>query len=287
VTLFLLRGSKVLPRFDFPADPIVVEMDHHQISQVLSNVVLNALEAMPDGGTLTFRVRRCEPPAGAGDAWDDSVLVSISDTGKGIAPEIVDRIFDPYFTTKQTGSGLGLSTSLAIVRRHGGDIRVASEPGVGTEFEIRLPQSRSQVSSAITPDRSRIPAGLSILVLEDDVTVAAVFARLLQELGARQRITADGEDAIRLHSQARENGAPFDLVITDLTIPGSVGGAEVIRRIREGDGAVRAIVTSGYSDVPVLAAYEAYGFRAILRKPVTFEDLRRALLTALEAEPAA
>jgi DNA-binding LacI/PurR family transcriptional regulator/signal transduction histidine kinase/ActR/RegA family two-component response regulator len=286
VAMFLLRGSTVLPRFDFPSERIVVEMDHHQISQVVTNLVLNALQAMPGGGTLTFRVRPrpSGPPAAGGDGAEDFVLVSIRDTGAGIPPEIVDRIFDPYFTTKQTGSGLGLPTSLAIIRRHGGDIRVTSELGAGTEFEIRLPLSRKQVAVAAAPDLRRIPPGLSILVLEDDPTVAAVFARLLQDLGAEHRITADGEDAIRLQRQARESGAPFDLVIADLTIPGGLGGAEVIRRLRDAGDAVRAIVTSGYSDLPALAEPERFGFRAILRKPFTVDDLRGALLAALEAD---
>jgi signal transduction histidine kinase/DNA-binding LacI/PurR family transcriptional regulator/ActR/RegA family two-component response regulator len=282
MALFMLHGSTVKPVFDFLDEKLVVEMDHHQISQVLNNVILNAVQAMPDGGTLTFRVRRCDPPAASQDGpLEESVLVSIADTGQGIPAEFIDRIFDPYFTTRRAGSGLGLSTSLAIIRRHGGEIRVASAPGKGTEFEIRLPLSKRQVAPVIEADVRRIPGGLSVLVLEDDERVANIFARFLGELGERYRITKDGEEAVRLHREARERGTPYDFIITDLTIPGGIGGAEVVRRIREADATVKAIVTSGYFDAPVLAEYEKYGFRAILRKPFSLDDFKVAMVTVL------
>jgi signal transduction histidine kinase/DNA-binding LacI/PurR family transcriptional regulator/CheY-like chemotaxis protein len=279
--LFLLRGSTVRPRFDFPDEPLVVEMDQHQIGQVLNNLILNAVQAMPEGGTLDVRVRRCAAPGDAGAPGE--VRVAVADTGVGIAPEIIDRIFDPYFTTKVGGTGLGLATSLAILRRHGGDLQATSTPGQGAEFELRLPLSRLPAVREEVPASAGVPGGLSILVLEDDEWVADVFRRILGELGERCRITADGHEAVELYREALAQGAPYDLVITDLTIPGGFGGAEVVRRLREVDGAVRAIVTSGYSDLPVLAEHERFGFRAVLRKPFGIEDVRAALRAALGA----
>ena len=151
-------------------------------------------------------------------------------------------------------------------------------------FNIYLPVSKHLPKAELQPGSVMVPAGLNVLVLEDNESVAEIFTQFLKKCGERFLVTDSGEEAVKQYLEGKKRGTPFDLVITDLTIPGGMSGAEVMRKLRQTDGDVRGIVTSGYSDVPVLAEYDRYGFRALLQKPFTFEEFTKAVMEALSAE---
>ncbi len=281
---FLLRGSNVKPEFRFAPNVGNAEVDAGQIGHVINNLVLNAVQAMPEGGTIVLGVDAVhERPGGhPGIAPGRYVKISIEDSGPGIPPGIIDKVFDPYFTTKEKGSGLGLSTSLAIVRKHGGDITVSSAVGVGAAFVVYLPASDKEAEEAAVETAIEIPSGLRVLVLEDDPQVCRVLSAFLSKTGQDSTITGEGSKAVESYAAGLRSGKRFDLVLMDLTIPGGMGGREAMARVLELDPDARGIVSSGYSDVPVLADNRRYGFRAILKKPFTLQDFKRAVHEALD-----
>ncbi len=281
---FLLRGSNVKPEFSFAPNVGNAEIDAGQIGHVINNIVLNAVQAMPDGGTIVFGVDAVHTRPGdhPGIPPGRYVKISIEDSGPGIPPGIMDKVFDPYFTTKEKGSGLGLSTSLAIVRKHGGDITVSSTVGAGAVFDVYLPASDREAEEAAEETAVEVPSGLRILVLEDDPQVCQVLSAFLSKTGQESTVTGEGSQAVESYAAALESGKRFDLVLMDLTIPGGMGGREAMARVLELDPDARGIVSSGYSDVPVLADSRRYGFRAILKKPFTLQDFKRAVREALD-----
>ncbi len=278
---FALRGSNVSCRFELDPHLRPAEVDRGQISQVLHNLVINAVQAMPAGGTITISARNVRPggpelpplPAGA---W---IEIAVADQGPGIPEELRAKIFDPYFTTKPKGSGLGLATAYSIVRRHGGSLVIRSSPGQGATFLVYLPSSRRRTARRPAPETpGPLPANpLRVLLMDDEPAVREVVARMLEQLGHAVECAAEGEEALALYRRAREECRPFDAVILDLTIPGGMGGAEALRRLRELDPAVQAIVSSGYSTDPVLAEYRRHGFREVLVKPFRLQELVRAI----------
>jgi two-component system cell cycle sensor histidine kinase/response regulator CckA len=276
---FAFAGSQVRPDLDLAADLWGVEADEGQISQMLGNVLLNADQAMPAGGHVTIvadnvtRGPTDHPPLAPGRY----VRIVIRDHGVGIPPDILPRIFDPYFTTKERGTGLGLTTSYVIVQRHDGHLTVESEVGVGTTVHMWLPATGEPVPP-VDDDSAPPPRGHgTVLLLEDEVSVRAVGRRLLQELGYDVVAASDGRDAVDLYAEAFGQGRRFDAVVLDLTIPGGMGGLETLRRLRELDPDVQAIVASGYSDDPVMAEPERYGFRGVVCKPFGIRQLGEAL----------
>ncbi|MBI2185485.1 MAG: response regulator, partial [Acidobacteria bacterium] len=282
-TRFVLSGSAVAARFDIAHDVWAADIDTNQVAQVLHNLVLNAIQAMPQGGRIDLTVRNVDlspetvPPA-AGLRPGRYVALSVQDCGVGIAPEHLNRIFDPYFTTKEKGSGLGLAISYSIVRAHGGAITVSSPPGHGATFTVYLPASMDEVvdGRAPQPTGQRRSGGM-VLLMDDDAMVAEVAQEMLHAVGFATEIASDGEDAIRRFQAAEEGGTPFNLVILDLTVPGGMGGAEAVARIRAIRSGVTVFVTSGYADDDVLARFRDYGFDGVLPKPFTVPDLRRTL----------
>lgn len=275
---FALRGADVACQISASDDVWPAEVDVGQLSQVINNLVINADQAMPGGGTLRIAIENCELgapthklPAGR------YIHITIADEGVGIPRECLARIFDPYFTTKQTGSGLGLASVHSIITRHGGQIDVASEAGVGTEFSLYLP------ASDIKPDSQRqmsggIPAGSGrILVMDDEDYIRAMTSEMLEILGYESVVCANGHQACELYEQALRSGRPFSAVIMDLTIPGGMGGVEAIARLRQLDPAVRGIVASGYSNDPIVASHGDFGFIAAMPKPYTMKKLAEVL----------
>jgi PAS domain S-box-containing protein len=274
---FVLSGDAIACRFDIPEDLWLVDIDRDQIAQVIQNIVLNASHAMPEGGTIKIG---CENvPAGskqfALQRDECYVKIAIEDSGVGIPAAAIDKVFDPFFSTKKGGTGLGLAISQSIISKHGGDISVKSAPGKGTTFTIFLPASKqaNAVAERKTEAYSHAPVGLKILVMDDDSMVRNIAEGMLTELGCEVVLAEDGGEAIELYREAAEAGQKFDLVIMDLTIPGGMGGKEAVGRIMAIDPTARVIVSSGYSNDPALANYKDYGFCASLVKPYQFQDL--------------
>ena len=270
---FSLRGSNVRCEFGLPDDLPPVDIDEGQITQVINNLVINADQAMPDGGTLRVEARAAEVgqggplPIGPGRY----VRVTVSDTGIGIPEEALPRIFDPFYTTKEKGSGLGLTTAYSILRHHDGVITVESEPGKGTTFLLYLPVSKGAVTKHAKPaDESR---KRRVLVMDDEEMVREVTLDFLGHLGYEGEAVVSGEEAVVAYRGARDAGRPYSAVIMDLTIPGGMGGREAVLRLRDMDPHVRAIVSSGYSNDPVMADPEKFGFRGVIAKPYRMREL--------------
>jgi PAS domain S-box-containing protein len=281
----ILHGANVRCELELPADLCAVEVDPAQMGQVFHNLVINAMQAMPEGGVVRIRARNVELgtnpraplPAGPG------VEVAVTDQGLGIRPEHLSRIFDPYFTTKQRGSGLGLTTAYSIVQKHGGLLSAESTFGVGSTFRLYLPAISGPVPP-VPPTPADRPAGGQgrILVMDDEAAVRTVVRAMLTRLGYEVELTEDGTSAIDCYLAARERGRPFAALIMDLTIPGGLGGREALARLRAVDSGVRAVVSSGYSTDPVMAHFKDYGFCAVIEKPYRVEQLAKVLREVLD-----
>ncbi len=284
---FALSGSPCSCEFHLPHDLWAVLGDESQLHQVIHNLVLNAREAMKDGGGITITARNlaADSVSHLPVRQGQYVNVTIRDQGPGLPAEHRDRIFEPYFSTKQKGRGLGLATCYSILKRHGGHIAAASQAGGGAEFSLYLPSTSAPVPvPAVTAEE---PAGGSgrVLVMDDEQGVLNVLGTMLKGLGYEAEFAVDGEDAVGQYAAARQTGRPFDVVMLDLTIVGGMGGRETVLRLKEIDPGVRAIASSGYSDDPVMNDCSAYGFRDILIKPYQRKDLSRVLDRVL-AQPA-
>jgi CheY-like chemotaxis protein len=282
---FALSGSKVNCHYSISEDLWPVEVDEGQIAQVIQNLIINADQAMPRGGTIEVRAENVgigkQNPLVLGK--EKYVRISIRDQGIGISEKDMSNIFDPFFTTKQRGSGLGLSTSFTIVEKHEGTIQVESELGVGTTFHVYLPSSAERLVVE-KPKRADTRTGKGrILVVDDEEAVRKVIAEVLSRLGYQGRFAQDGTEAIRLYEEAMKERRPFDAVITDLTIPGGMGGKEAIKQLKKIDQQAKVIVSSGYSEDPVLANFKDHGFCAVLTKPYSADDLADVVHQALDA----
>ena len=273
----------------FEPDLPTVEADEDQLLQVFHNLALNAVQAMAGGGALHVHAALVSTPevlAAVGDAAGTPagayVEVRLRDTGAGIAPENLSKIFDPFFSTRTNGTGLGLAIAYSVVRKHDGVIRVESTPGQGSTFTLYLPVSPSAAPPPReSPAERASRAGGRVLFMDDDPDIRDLAGAILGLIGYEAELTADGSETLTVYQQARAEGQPFAAVILDLTIPGGMGGKETIRRLREIDPGVRAIVSSGYSNDAVIADFRAHGFMAMVAKPYRMEDLARALTEAI------
>ena len=271
-----LSGVNVACELDLPDDLWTAQVDVGQMGQVFNNLLINAGQAMPEGGQVRVTARNLahEPPFLEPGPW---IRIDVQDQGVGIPEANLGRIFDPYFTTKPDGSGLGLATSYSIVSRHGGKLVVESVEGQGTTFSVFLPRGDGQEVEAAAKPGVTVPRGGKVLVLEDEAGIRRLLSRYLKEMGLRGVFTETGEETVALYQAALEADEPFDVVLTDLTIPGGMGGRQTVARLRQLDPLVRAVVISGYSHEEVLARYREYGFLAALGKPFTSKDLARVL----------
>jgi PAS domain S-box-containing protein len=275
---FSLLGSNVALKFEIDDNLWAAEVDAGQISQMIQNLVINAAHAMPEGGTITIRSQNIQsnstqiaaPPLKAGPY----VKISVRDQGCGITEDVRDKIFDPFYTTKQEGSGLGLSVVHSIVSKHGGYIDVQSEPGNFTEFTIFLPALGKvpiKMDESVPQETKPITTG-HILIMDDEKFIREILTEILNNFGYEVTAVNDGQQVLEKYQQQ-----DFSLVILDLTIPGGLGGKETIKLLREFDPQVKAIVSSGYSNDPVVAEYEKYGFCGYLNKPYVIKDITRLL----------
>ncbi|MCF3650861.1 PAS domain S-box protein [Synoicihabitans lomoniglobus] len=281
---FALHGSKVRQDIDFSTDLWAADVDRSQVGQVVQNLVLNAVQAMPDGGVVKLRLRnekhRGDPVRSI--SAGNYLFLEIEDTGHGISSEQIGRIFDPYFTTKQTGSGLGLATVYSIIRKHAGHIEVSSEVGEGTRFRILLPALPDATTPSTAKSKpSTAPLRGRILFMDDEANIRRMAATLLEHLGLEAETVVDGESVVKRFVEAKAEGKPFDVVLMDLTVPGGMGGKETMEKLRALDPGVRAIVSSGYSIDPVLSNYGDHGFCARVTKPYRAADLARVLREVL------
>jgi len=286
---FACRGSGTIARITGDPDLWTTEVDEGQIGQVVNNLVLNAVQAMDGGGTVTVSTENVTlgPAADPLQPRGRFVCITVRDSGCGIPRENLQRMFDPYFTTKRGGSGLGLAVTYSIVRQHGGHIHVDSEPGVGTTFTVYLPATEQLQQPAQQPERPA-PAGMGrVLVMDDELVVRETAKAMLTELGYQVECAIDGLAALARYETARAQGRPFAVVILDLTVPGGMGGKEAIRLFRELDPAVRAIVSSGYSNDPVMARFTEHGYVGVITKPYRLSDLGAAIQAALGSPPPA
>lgn len=276
---FALHGAKARAEFELADDLWPAMADKGQLGQVLQNLVINSVQAMPDGGIVRIGAGNETVATGAIASLPAGryVKITVADSGVGIAAEHLTKIFDPYFTTKQQGSGLGLATVYSIVRKHDGHIEVASQLGVGTAFSIWLPAAEAQPVAPDAPAGSGSPFQSRVLFMDDEPTIRQIAVLFLRRLGAECETAADGAEALVKYRKAQADGRGFDAVIMDLTVPGGMGGREAMEQLLRIDPQVKAIVSSGYSRDPVLANYRSHGFKGILPKPYGLDQLRRVL----------
>jgi len=277
---FILRGSQVQCDFNIEQGLWNVDVDGGQMSQVVQNLIINAEQAMPEGKHIRISLsneileENVIPSMPAGRY----VKISISDEGIGIPDENLVKIFDPYFTTKSTGTGLGLTTTYSIIKRHGGHIHIESQLGRGTNVYIYLHASSKPINNSEAVKQPIQNGKGRILVMDDEPTVRELSRNILCHLGYEVVETEDGIETLRRYQLAKKENRPIDLIIMDLTIPGGMGGKETITRLKKIDPAVKAIVSSGYSNDPIMAEFRKYGFVDVLNKPYTVENLSHTVL---------
>jgi len=276
---FALSGSNVKCEFFIADDLWLSNVDEGQIGQVIQNIIINADQVMPKGGVIRVY---CENvvisqhdnlPLKEGKY----VKISISDQGIGIPKEYITKIFDPFFTTKQGGSGLGLSTAYSIIKRHDGYITVESQVGVGTTFYIYLPASDKRIEIEEEKVDKLLKGKGRILLMDDKEIVLEVMGNMLKYLGYEVAFARNGNEAIGFYKRAKAAGHPFDVVIMDLTIAGGMGGKEAIKKLIEIDPEVKAIVSSGYANDPIMVDFKKYGFSGVIAKPYKIKDLSKTL----------
>jgi len=278
---FVLHGEKVTCQYYIPPNLWLVDIDKGQISQVIQNIVINANQAMPEGGIIEIR---CENLSSARKdvvpfIQDGKfVKICIRDSGIGMPANIVEKIFDPYYSTKDTGNGLGLAITQSIITKHNGHISVESSPGVGTTFTIYLPASitgGTEHQESFVEEKAASKA--RIMIMDDDEIVRDIAKNMLDFLGHEVVLAKDGEEAIALFKDAKDTGTKFDLIIMDLTIPGGMGGQEAVKKILAIDSDAKVIVSSGYSNAPAMANFKDYGFCATIVKPYRLNELSKVI----------
>ncbi len=287
---FALRGSKSICSFDHPDDLKNVLADKNQLNQAIHNIVLNSSMAMPNGGTVKvyaknvrFNCREIEGSDAPNDLRD-YVHISITDQGVGIKEEILPRIFDPYFTTRETGHGLGLAVVHSIIRKHKGKIMVKSKEGEFTTVDIFLPASEA-TREETSPTRTIIRTTGKILAVDDQKEICDMLKRLGKHLGFHIDTALSGAPAMEMFKEALNSEEPYDLLLLDLTIPGEKGGIEILKDMREINPQIKAIATTGYSEVRLVGDLKEAGFVDVIMKPYNVQKLKSMLETLLNSSP--
>ncbi|MBN2158043.1 MAG: response regulator [Spirochaetes bacterium] len=281
---FITSGSLVCCEFNIADNLKNADVDRGQISQMIQNIILNGIQSMPGGGTIyisaeNVRLKRGRPiPESRGD-W---IKITIRDSGTGIPKKYIERIFDPYFTTKNLGNGLGLTISYSIVKKHNGHISVRSREGEGTTFDIYLPASdRMELPSSVGAPGEPAGGG-TVIIMDDETLILDVGERMLRKIGFGVRRARDGAEALSAYRELVEAGVTVSCVIMDLSVPGGMGGKDAARELKKKYPESRIIASSGYSNDPVMARFGAYGFDAIIVKPYRIDDLKESIARALK-----
>jgi CheY-like chemotaxis protein len=278
---FALSGSSTCCHCDIPKDIWLIQADEGQISQVIHNLAVNAQQAMPTGGTLTIGAENVMLTAEQARQKTLSepgnyIKLTIQDSGTGIPPYALHKIFDPYYSTKKTGSGLGLSTAYSIITNHHGTIAVSSVQNHGSTFVIHLPAA--QETTTVPQDSlSTMPGEGRVLVMDDEESIRLLVGEMLRHLGYEVQCVAEGKEALECYQEAYHTHQPFNAVILDLTVPGGLGGKDTVEQLRQFDPQVKAIVSSGYSNDPVLSRYSTFGFHGVVAKPFRLAELSQVL----------
>jgi PAS domain S-box-containing protein len=284
---FSLRGSSVASTIKIAYDLWPIDADAGQLRQVFNNLIINACQAMPSGGNVTVEASNVQLDATEGLPVPPGpyVLVTVRDEGAGILEKHLSKIFDPYFTTKRSASGLGLAVAYSIIKNHNGHIAVRSRMGEGTTFLVYLPVAGKVPADVPVQTHAGTSRIANVLVMEDEASMQSLVGAILRKYGHTVEFVRSGQEAIERYRKARTSGLPFDIVLMDLTIPGGMGGKDAIQQLRDLDPAVRAIATTGYANDPVMARYRDYGFRDVIKKPYFPEELRDVLERVLAEEP--
>ena len=285
-----LSGTTIRCVFEFPSELHMVHCDRSQLSQAIRNIVINAVQAMPGGGTIKVSASNVRVSdsriRGNQDEGESLPLESgeyirfcIRDHGSGIPRDISSKIFDPYFTTRDKSTGLGLPTAYSVLRRHRGFLRFEPPPGGGAAFFGYLP-SAGDASDQRVVEKASV-GNLRVLVMDDEPMVLETIGGMLEALGHSAGLADSGETAVRMYQEAIEAGKPYDLLILDLTVPGGIGGEETLRTLRKSHPDVKAFVSSGYSNNPIMANHERYGFVGVIAKPYHLDQLGDTILNCL------
>ena len=283
-TGFILTGSNVKYQFEIDKNLCYAKVDKGQISQVIENLIINARQSMPKGGTITITLKNVSSEEVKQNKLTQKQYISITikDTGYGIDAENLNKIFDPYFSTKSTGSGLGLATVFSIISKHNGKIKVTSKKGKGSAFTIYLPAGQKNVDNSLGNEKNAnqsSPLKGKVLVMDDEAFIRKLLSVMLDKLGYEVLTAENGEEAIKIYKKFTiESGNQIKFVMLDLTIPGGMGGQETAKKLLEINKDVKMIVMSGYTDDPVVAMYKEYGFYAALSKPFDLEHFNNLLM---------
>ena len=281
---FDLRGTNIHYKFDFVDDLWLVDIDYNQISQVINNIIINARQAMSDKGEILIKAENLE------NNTSDAILpankkyikITISDNGIGIPEDIQSKIFNPFFTTKDQGSGLGLTTSFSIVKKHDGFLTIKSYENLGTSIFIYLPALLISEQNKKLKNHTQIISGSGkILVMEDQKSIRRSIVRMLRYLGYRVEEAEEGKHAIELYKKAQMKNDPFDIILMDLTIQKGLGGNDTSRILFEYEPQIKIVISSGYSNDPIIANYKEYGFKNVIVKPYTIYQLSNVIHSVL------
>ena len=275
-----VRGSNVRCSVSIPPDLRHAEVDEAQLTQTLNNLLINANQAMPDGGEVSVVCENATITEESASSLSpgEYVRITVRDQGAGIPDEQMQHIFDPYFTTKEDGSGLGLAIAYSVVRKHGGFITARSQVGSGTSVVIYIPATGSRVADAEQVSEEELIRGEGrVLVMDDQESVRSTTAKLVRELGYDVETAPDGQRMVEKYREAMNTDKAFSALIVDLTVPGRMGGKEAMRRVLEIDPGAKGIVFSGYSNDPVIADHARYGFKGVVRKPFQPHQLAATL----------
>ncbi|MCK5707638.1 MAG: PAS domain S-box protein, partial [Candidatus Aureabacteria bacterium] len=283
---FNLHGARIKPQFSIDEGLWNAEVDVGQIKQIISNLVINALQAMPGSGNLYVKASNSivDEENKIGNLEEGKYIhFSIKDEGIGISKGVLSQIFNPFFSSKKEGRGLGLSVCHSIVKKHNGFITAESETDKGTTFHVYLPAIEKELSLKVNKEvKPKVELSLKILIMDDEEDITTMLGDFFKRTGCQIEIASDGKEAIEKYKKAKEIGHKFDAVLLDLTIPGGMGGQETLEELKKHDRDVKAFVMSGYSNDPVMSDYEEYGFKGIIQKPFDLEDVVDVIKKAVE-----